>query len=138
MFEAIRAKLLAFPSQQFHLLLILVARVSSGAVVCLRACVQVQLETPFSGGHAADLTNYSKRNGSYHVRSSGSHHRNVAVHGSAHGGSHHQSYATPHGSRHGGMDVAAAKDASATHVTAGGLYTNGQVSPAAKAGDQAV
>jgi uncharacterized protein len=109
---------------------------------------EVQLETPFSGGHAADLTNYSQRNGSFHVRSSGSQHRTTAVYGSNHGGSARpMSYASPHGSRHG-ADTVVAKDAAA-HSTAraptsgGGLYaTNGHVSPAAKAaaaaGEQAV
>lgn len=107
---------------------------------------EVQLETPFSGGHAADLTNYSHRNGSFHVRSSGSQHRTAAVYGSNHGGSRHLSYASPHGSKHG-ADVGAGKDAGAPRAPAAGnsgLYaTNGHVSPAAKAaaagsGEQAV
>lgn len=110
---------------------------------------EVQLETPFSGGHAADLTNYSHRNGSFHVRSSGSHHRAAAVYGSQHGGSKHLSYATPAGSRHGvstAADVAERKDAARVAGAAagsGGLYGNGHTSPKAAvakaaAGDQAV
>lgn len=113
---------------------------------------EVQLETPFSGGHAADLNNYSHRNGSFHVRTSGSQHRTTAVYGSNHGGSRHGgsrhqlSYASPHGSKHG-MDVHGAKDVVPAQVggrapgSSPGLYaTNGHVSPAAKAaaGDQAV
>jgi hypothetical protein len=106
---------------------------------------EVQLETPFSGGPAADLTNYSLRNGSFHARPSGSQHRTNAVFGSSHGGSRH-AYASPHGSKHGGVtvpsDTAAAngKDINITQATAragagnAGLYGNG----VAKAGDQAV
>lgn len=115
-------------------------------------CAEVQLETPFSGGHAADLTNYSHRNGSFHVRSSGSHHRAAAVYGSQHGGSKHLTYATPAGSRHGvstAADVAASKDVARVAGAAGnsgGLYaSNGHTSPKAAAavakgaaGDQAV
>lgn len=114
-------------------------------------CAEVQLETPFSGGHAADLTNYSHRNGSFHVRSSGSHHRAAAVYGSQHGGSKHLTYATPAGSRHGvsaAADVAASRDAAGAAGAAGnsgGLYaSNGHTSSKAAvvakgaAGDQAV
>lgn len=68
---------------------------------------ECQVETPFSGGHAADLTNYSRRNGSAHVRSSRSQHQ-VALHGSSHGGSR-QGYASAHGgSKHANKDPAVA------------------------------
>lgn len=125
---------------------------------------EVQLETPYSGGHAADLTNYSTRNGSVSKRNSGSQHRTTAVYGSQHGGSRHLTYAdNPHGSKHGaggGADVVSGKDvaSAARSGTAGGAARSGpnnpglysaasngqQVSPAAAgakaaaAGDQAV
>lgn len=103
---------------------------------------EVQLETPFSGGHAADLTNYSHRNGSFHVRNSGSQHRTNAVYGSNHGGSQHRlSYASPHGSKHGGVVVpsdtaAAGKDAGRAAAGSPGLYGNGAAAKAS--GEQAV
>jgi hypothetical protein len=44
----------------------------------------VQLETPAHHG-AADLTNYSRRNGSFHVKGGSSAHYNVLSHPSQHG-----------------------------------------------------
>jgi hypothetical protein len=107
---------------------------------------EVQLETPFSGGHAADLTNYSHRNGSFHARPSGSQHRTNAVYGSNHGGSRH-AYASPHGSKHGGVTVPSdtavnSKDVNLTQANARvgagspGLYGNGAA--VKQAGEQAV
>ena len=98
---------------------------------------EVQLETPFSGGQAADLTNYSQRNGSFHVRRSGSH-RAAAVYGSSHGGSRHLSYASPHGSKHA-VDVACKDVASPREPAASngsGLYATGAKSPSSPAGKQ--
>lgn len=73
---------------------------------------EVELETPHRGPAEA-LADVSRRNGSYHQRSSTSHHGNPSNRG--------LSYHGAHGSAHGGQ-VIAAKDSSANGARDLGLY----------------
>lgn len=81
----------------------------------------VEIETPYSGGAHADLTNYSRRNGSYHVKNSTAAGQSYCY-SSQHGGSgrpRQDVSATSGAARSAAAQAAAHKD--------NGLYAQGVV-----------